>query len=126
VHDDFLNLSEMDAPLRKMSPAQCLLKTPAAFLKLRDRSMLIANFYLRLDKPVKQQSKEELSAQMLTMVNAHTWLANVTMQGDGDGIADCAFCGIQAVGGRTHIEGMQYNLACNPQNCCDKSHHAAT
>jgi hypothetical protein len=116
VPEGFLALEDAHAPLRSMSPQQCLLRMTSGFVYLFHQHLWMDNFYLRLHKSAQQQSPEDSEespkiASMLYTVDSHTWLTNVTMQGDGDGDEDCFYCGFMAEGGHTHIEGVGQHLA---------------
>lgn len=100
-----LLLPDYKAPLRKMVPQQCLIALDKSFVKVVSQSLWLDSLYLRLHKLEDEDSRDYIGPLVRTD-ESDIWMMNVTLQGDGDGIADCIICGLEARRGSMYAEGM--------------------
>lgn len=80
--------------MRDFLPSQCLLLVDTALLYVdKTRNLWLDNLYVRL-KDVRDE--EGMFGQIIGIGRSkvEVWMTNLTLQGNGDGIQDCSYCGI--------------------------------
>ena len=80
-------------PMRDFLPGQCLLLVDTALMYVDKNNLWLDGLYVRL-KDVRDP--EGIFGQIIGVgrSNLQVWMTNITLQGNGDGVQDCSYCGL--------------------------------